>query len=1056
MDGSGLAERVRDVPVGAAAFALARVDAGSAGLLLIAAGEARADAIARIVRALRPDLPVFHLPRWDVPPAEGATPDRAVMGRRMAVLAAIAEAGAAPLVVASPAAVMQVAPPPAVARATRSRLAIGDAVDPEALERSLRSAGWVIDDRVDEPGEAAIRGQVIDLFPPDADRPVRIAHAGGRVTGLNAYDPVSQRTVEALTDVVFGAATEAGGDEADPPGDQPRGFLPRLLAHGPARGLLGHWPRARLLAEPGALARLEDAFAEPVSGGTGLLSTDAWTDDLGGRPIGCLDPPAVEGPRFSTRRDASAAFARHVEDKLREGRRVLLISEGSAARALVRRLKAPVAILPAADALAAPGTTVARTSLPLAHGFDDGETVVITAADVLGSVAGAASERGALPSPFTGDADPAIGDVVVHRDHGLGLLLGLETVEDPDGARDLLRIEHAGGAVRMLPVEEMGGLWRYGGSPDAIALDRLDGTSWVKRRGEVEAAIAAAAEGLAAAAAARADAKAPVYRPPIARYERFAGRFAYPETPDQAAAIEAVLGDLAAGRPMDRLVCGDVGFGKTEVALRAAAAVALAGGQVAIVAPTTVLARQHEETLRRRFAGFGIEVGALSRFTPPAEARRVKAGLADGSIAVVVGTHAVTGRGVVFRDLGLIVVDEEQRFGAEQKAAFRQLAAGRHHLALTATPIPRTLQGSLAGLVDLSVIATPPVRRQPIRTLVAPFDEAVVADALRREAARGGQSFVVAPRIADLAPLAERLARLVPELTLRTVHARKKAADIDEALVGFARGEGDILLATSLIESGLDIPRANALVVWHADRFGLSELHQLRGRVGRGGRRAVVHLTVDPAAEHAPATMKRLTTLAALDRLGAGFAIAAADLDQRGAGDLFGEEQAGHVKLIGAGYYRHLMARALRRVRGEDPGSDAPPSISVGAIGVIPAETVPEPDLRIALYARLAAVGTPDDADAFLADFEDRFGPAPDAVRRLAALARLKAVAVAAGATAVLCGPDGVSVTLASEAVGTLPEGCERRGDKIVLRRPCEDVEARLALAVDVVDALTA
>ncbi|WP_191062535.1 helicase-related protein, partial [Geminicoccus harenae] len=399
----------------------------------------------------------------------------------------------------------------------------------------------------------------------------------------------------------------------------------------------------------------------------------------------------------------------------------------------------------------------------------------------------------------------------------------------------------------------------------------------------------------------------------------------------------AVLADLAAGRPMDRLVCGDVGFGKTEIALRAAAVTVLAGRQVALAAPTTVLARQHARTFARRFAHLGIEVALLSRLVKPAEARKVKAGLADGSIRLVIGTHALAARGVRFAQLGLLVIDEEQRFGAAQKAKLRALAEGGGHvLTMTATPIPRTLQASLVGLQELSLITTPPVQRQPIRTQLQPFDEAVLRDALMYERQRGGQSFVVCPRIEDITPMAERLARIVPELRVVVVHGKLPADDVDAAMVGFAEGEGDLLLATNIIESGLDVPRANTMLVWRPERFGLAQLHQLRGRVGRGNRSATTLLLTDPDHPPVPAAEKRLRTLEALDRLGAGFAISARDLDLRGAGDLIGEEQAGHVTTLGLGLYQHLLDRALRRVRGEDVADDWLPELHLGVTGRIP------------------------------------------------------------------------------------------------------------------------
>ena len=584
----------------------------------------------------------------------------------------------------------------------------------------------------------------------------------------------------------------------------------------------------------------------------------------------------------------------------------------------------------------------------------------------------------------------------------------------------------------MAPVDELDRIWRYGAG-DAVGLDRLDGEAWPKRRARIEGEIAETAQRLVALTREREARSAPKLIAPSRGYERFVARFPFSETPDQLRAIGDVLADLASGRPMDRLVCGDVGFGKTEVALRAAAAVALAGKQVAIVAPTTVLVRQHLQTFRRRFAGLGVEVGHLSRLVRPAEARAVKAGLADGTVDIVIGTHALTGQGVAFKDLGLVVIDEEQRFGLAHKRKLRDLARDVHVLTLTATPIPRTLHAAMLGLQDLSVIATPPAQRRPIRTIVGPFDEASLRQALVRERRRGGQSFVVCPRIEDIEPLAKRLATLVPELAVLLAHGKMPAAEIDDAMVRFADGDGDVLLATNIIESGLDVPRANTMLVWRADRFGLAQLHQLRGRVGRGRVRGICYLMTDPEAKIGAATRKRLATLETMDRLGAGFAISARDLDARGAGDLFGEDQAGHVKLIGMGLYRHLLERALRAARGEPPPDEWSPELNLGAAGRIPADYVPEAEVRINLYARLAKLTDESDVDALGEEIEDRFGTAPEPVRELFALTRLKHLCRRAGIARLDAGPQAIAVSFRRD---TERRGGDRTADRRLRRAP--------------------
>ncbi len=642
-----------------------------------------------------------------------------------------------------------------------------------------------------------------------------------------------------------------------------------------------------------------------------------------------------------------------------------------------------------------------------------------------------------------------IGDVIVHEDFGIGCIAGLETL--PGDAGDAIVLTYAKGARRLVPVMEADRIWRYGADADAVTLDALDGASWQKRRGAIDTAIAESARELAAIAAERDKLRVDSIEADIAAYERFAAGFPFTETPDQARAIAAARDDLAAGKPMDRLVIGDVGYGKTEVALRAAAIVALAGRQVAIAAPTTVLVRQHVETFRRRFAGTGIEVAGLSRLSDAAEKKRVKAGLADGSIGVVVGTQAVAGKGVEYRDLALVVIDEEQRFGAKDKAHLRELAD--HVMTLSATPIPRTLQSALIGLQQLSVLATPPALRQPIRTAVADFDEVTVRTALLRERTRGGQSFVVVPRIEDIGPLEARLRKLAPELDLIVAHGKMPAAEIDAAMVRFAEGEGDVLLATNIIEAGLDVPRANTMIVHHADRFGLSQLHQLRGRVGRGGRRGQVLLMTDPDQTIADATLKRLRTLQAFDRLGAGFAISARDLDLRGAGDLVGEAQAGHMKLIGIDLYQYLLGRALRAARGESVDRVVP-ELHLGIAGRLPETWIPEAEVRLMLYGRLARIEDEGALDRFEEELEDRFGALPEPARLLIELARVRLLARGAGVAKVDAGPAAIALT--PQHKGDAPRGLTEKNGRWIMPARIDDPGERLTKVGEVLEAMAA
>jgi len=663
---------------------------------------------------------------------------------------------------------------------------------------------------------------------------------------------------------------------------------------------------------------------------------------------------------------------------------------------------------------------------------------VLAAADLMGSRAAKGADASPAAVSHLATAEMHLSDVVVHEAHGLARLRRLEPLPgaeagaesgDKNGAEagsDAIRLDFAEGQHLLVPVEEAGLIWRYGPPESEVTLDRLDTGAWDKRRARIDADLARTAKALVAAAAERAARDAPVLRPARDRYEAFAARFPHPEPPDQRRAILAVLSDLESGRPMNRLVIGDVGFGKTEVALRAAAAAALSGRQVAVLAPSTVLARQHHDTFRRRFAGFGIEVGHLSRLVPRGEAERVKAGLRDGSVQVVVGTQALLGKGVGFDRLALLVVDEEQRFGAAQKTRLRRLGQDLHVLTMTATPIPRTLQGALVGLQALSEIATPPARRRPIRTQIAPSDPVTLRQALLRETRRGGQSFVIVPRIEDIAPTRDMLRALVPRLDLRIAHGGMPPREIDAAMVGFADGAGDLLLATSIVENGLDVPRANTMIVLRPHLFGLAQLHQIRGRVGRGARQAYCHLMTDPDADLGTAAERRLGTLQLFDRLGAGAAISAQDMDQRGAGDLIGETQAGHVRHVGLGYYQELLAAAIRSARGEeaDMGRIA---LNIGGTGRLPEDYIPEADIRVNLYHQLARVGGPPEARRLAEEIEDRFGPPPPEVALLLRRAALRALARVLKVAAVQAGPAGVALDFrAGVAVAPLCEGQDR------------------------------
>ena len=1054
------------IPTGALAVALLGFASGAAHPLVhVARDGRRLDEIAALLRALAPERAVAVYPEWDCLPFDRVSPSRGTMGARTGVLRWFTDRAALPDIVLTTApALLQRVPPPETWGPAHVELRVGERLDPEALTAQLQRLGYILDDRVDEPGEAAIRGRTIDVFPAAAPLPCRVEHEEGRITAIRSYDPVSQRSRVETERLVIDPATEIilgpdSGLSLEPfTGQEHRlsRFYPRLVT------VLDYVPEARLVVEAGAEERVAAFFeqiAEAREGdapATDLYLTQAeWAALL--RDHGLATATSESGervalPAFVGERRPEAAFAKALLAHLKTGERVVLAGPKQPLRRLVRAAAAAtegrsLRLIDGWAEVAAsePGALLALEA-PLEAGFrvpESGATV-IAAADLYGRV-GAGVMRPAAVLPI-GEVELRVGDVAIDRDHGLCVFEGLETIgSGGEGEEDALRLRFADDAILMVPVAQADRIWRYGSEAEAVTLDRLDGGTWARRRLEAEATLAKAARAMLKAAQERRSARAPALVPPEREMERFAAGFGHPLTGDQARAVEETLADLAREEPMDRLVCGDVGFGKTEVALRAVAAAIFAGRQVAVMAPTTVLVRQHVETFRRRFARFGIEVAHLSRLVAPAEAKRVKQGLADGTVRLVVGTQALAGRGVHFHDLGLTVIDEEQRFGARTKASLRQAAGSAHILTLSATPIPRTLQAAMVGLQSLSVIATPPAVRQPIRTVIAPFAGETVTAALTREHRRGGQSFVVCPRIEDIAPMAERLRALVPDLSIVTAHGDMKPAEMDDAMVRFAQGEGDVLLATSIIESGLDVPRANTMLIWDAERFGLAQLHQLRGRVGRGQRRGVVYLFWQPDKPLSPSTEKRLRTLEALDRLGAGFAISARDLDLRGAGDLVGEDQTGHVKLVGLGLYQHLLQLALRAAKGEAV-EDWCPEVRIGLNGRVPDDYIPEPEIRLSLYTRLLRLRAETEIDALRDEIEDRFGPPPEPVEALFTLARLRTGCLALVIARLSGGPHGIAAEFRpGKAPPVMPvsDGITLREGRVVMRRESDDPAER-------------
>src|SRR5437762_4465311 len=946
----------------------------------------------------------------------------------------------------------------------------------------LEHNGYNRSSTVREPGEYAVRGGILDLFPAGLDQPVRFDFFGDSLESIRTFDAETQRTLldmraldlvpvsefQLVTETIrrfrMGYVAAFGAPQRDD-------LLYEAVSEGRRHPGMEHWlplfgermdtlfdylDGAPVAIEPqsedAARERFKqiadyyearrEALEHPGSGAIykplppdRLYLTDAeWTARLSEAAVARLTPFAVpdgsgdvfdagarQGRNFTPERaDCSVnvfeAVVAHGLALQAQRKKVVIAlwSEGSRDRmgSMLRDHK--LANLTSVNAWrtvqATPRNEAMLAVVGMESGFETDEFAVISEQDILGDrlVRPRKSSR-KLDNFISEVTSLATGDLALHVEHGIGRFVGLQTIEVGGAPHDCLELHYAAETKLFLPVENIELLSRYGSDHANVELDRLGGGGWQARKAKLKKRIREIAGELIKIAAERHLHEAPKMPVQPHVYDEFCARFPYEETEDQLGAINATLKDLETGRPMDRLICGDVGFGKTEVALRAAFAVALDGKQVAVVVPTTLLARQHAKTFTERFRGFPVRVAQASRLIAPKELVQVKKGLTDGSIDIVVGTHALLGKSIKFRDLGLLIVDEEQHFGVSHKERLKQLRAEVHVLTLSATPIPRTLQLALTGVRDLSIIASPPVDRLAVRTFVSPFDPLIVREALLRERYRGGQAFYVCPRIEDLAGAKDFLDKHVPEMKVAVAHGQMPSPVLDDIMSAFYDGKYDTLLSTTIIESGLDIPSANTLIVHRADMFGLSQLYQLRGRVGRAKVRAFALFTL-PERKITAQAERRLKVLQSLDTLGAGFQLASHDLDIRGAGNLLGDEQSGHIKEVGFELYQQMLEEAVMSMKAgiAEPAADRwSPQITIGMPVLIPDDYVADLSVRLGLYRRLADIEDEREIDGFGAELADRFGPLPEEVQHLLRIVAIKALCRRANVEKVDTGPKG-------------------------------------------------
>ena len=1083
---------ISGTPAGYDALILAELAGEGSDVIFMARDDMRMARMGDALSFFAPELEHLEFPAWDCLPYDRVSPNPEIVARRIHTLTSLLESNdsaSGRVILTTVSAFLQRVPPRGVFTGATLSVASGDRVDMDGVIGYLTLNGYHRCDTVMEPGEFAIRGGILDVFPAGREAALRLDFFGDELEAVRVFDCISQRTtgkqdgftLKPVSEIMlsedsvsrfrsgyrklFGAAS--ADDvlyEAVSAGRRHLGmehWLP--LFHERLETLLDYVPEAALVldhqCEEARDSRLEliaeyyqarrnIASSELASSATPYnplpadrlyLNLDQWRSLLVDRKVYDLSPFSVPetdravdaggkpGRDFADARglrdvNVFDALGDHIQARIKAGNRVLI---AAFTRGSLERLASVMAehgfdnlvkVEGWAQASALDADSVALSVFALERGFVTPDLTVIGEQDILGERMNRQARPKVRPENFIAEASSLHeGDLVVHANHGIARYGGLVNIEVGGAPHDCLILIYAGDDKIFLPVENIDVISRYGSEQAGAQLDRLGGASWQSRKARLKQRIRDMAAELIKVAAKRALRSAPVMTPDTGAFDEFCARFPFDETEDQFNTINNTINDLASGLPTDRLVCGDVGFGKTEVALRAAFVCALSGRQVAVVTPTTLLCRQHFKTFRDRFAGFPVEIEQLSRLVTQKKAKEVKAGLTDGAVDIIIGTHALVAKDVHLRDLGLLIIDEEQHFGVAHKEKLKALKSNVHVLTLTATPIPRTLQLALSGVREMSLIATPPVDRLAVRTFILPYDPVIIREALLREHYRGGQSFYVCPRIEQMEAIEKELAELVPEVKVASAHGRLAPRRLEEVMCAFYEGSFDVLLATNIIESGLDLAAVNTIVIHRADMFGLAQLYQLRGRVGRSKVRAYAYLTLPPRQKLSSSAEKRLEVMQTLDTLGAGFSLASHDLDIRGAGNLLGGEQSGHIREVGIELYQLMLEEAVAEARGSDGGTASQeewsPQIAIGMPVLIPEAYVGDLNVRLDLYRRIVRLSGGSEIDAFAAEMIDRFGSLPDEVNNLLRTVAIKRLCVDAGIDKVEAGPKGAVVT---------------------------------------------
>jgi transcription-repair coupling factor (superfamily II helicase) len=947
---------------------------------------------------------VLPFPSHEVDPYRGLAPHFDIASARARALHALTS-GSARVVIASAAALLPRLPAPERLLTAALTVSTGHEISPTDLSELLAAAGYTRQDPVDESGEFCVRGGVVDFYPAGADRPIRLEFVGDTIESLRTYDPATQRSIDAIDQAAIIPLTEQPGDPED--SDRSGSFFDYLSANGrpvifvserdevDAHGtrtygqvLAGYedaLARGQRAASPASLVLDWAAVAARLDAGTALETLALGEEDA---VTHIASQPAVElGGRLH---DWVAEIKRGRE----RGDTMIFVAhtQGRAERTIELLADYSIFAVPIERAEDAHTASVLVGVGRLTRGFrlPDANLQLWAETDVFEEERQVHERRRSATRTFLSDfRDLKVGDLVVHVDHGIGVFVGLKRIDLGLEPQEFMELRYAGEDKLFVPVERLDLVQKFTGAARP-ALDRLGGTTWEKAKTRVKKAMRDMAEELLKLYAARKAVPGHAFSPDSHWQQEFEDAFEWDLTPDQRNAITDIKGDMESPTTMDRLLCGDVGYGKTEVAMRAAFKAVMDGKQVAFLAPTTVLAFQHQKTLKDRFAGFPVRIEMISRFRTKAEQKQIIEDASAGKVEVVVGTHRLLSKDVQFRDLGLLVVDEEQRFGVAHKERIKQMRKRVDVLTMTATPIPRTLNMSLAGIRDMSIIETPPKDRLSIQTNVLKFDPAVIQRAIRTELERGGQVYFVHNRVESIFSMGNLITKLVPEARVAVGHGQMDEDELERAMVDFVAHKYDVLLATTIIENGLDIPNANTIIINRADRYGLSQLYQLRGRVGRSDRRAYAYLLIPPEDSLSPVAKKRLAAIREFSDLGSGFRVAALDLEIRGAGNLLGGEQSGHIEAVGFDMYMKLLEQTIKELKGEELEDEVRANVNLRVDLRIDDGYIPDMNQRLTVYRRMAAVRTGPELDRLMDEVRDRYGPPPESVLNLAEYASIR------------------------------------------------------------------